>query len=373
MLSEVATWAVCNWNNVLEYRQQRQKETQRKSGFRKGDCCFHDGHRTLSTVNQNHNALIDSVRSCDNITKPILKMVEDDMLRPGESEGRRSAKYLVQQVEQIIQDAKAKLVTNTSSIASSENSHCGNGLQSAPLPAMLSPQPPTKNNPLNFNTPSQPPYGPNNRNRDSLALEGSPSIPSHYQSIPHGHIRHWSRDSSRPSFENAYVNSDCEPVRALTGRSVTLPHRSSGIFPGLVQESSILARENFGNHNYSPSDRHASRGSVRHSARSHPIQDDIVTGSRPMEPGSHHTSQSQGSFMESQHHLSPPVTPPNPNRTTGSRDPPPVWPVHQALHWRAAKRDKNRQAPKMPNDRELLESLKGRDHVRSHSILPYTR
>ena len=141
MFSEVVTWVARNWDAVLEYRQQRKRETQRILGFRDGDC-FHDGKdKLLNTVDENHAELVRNVRACDHVTKPVLEMIKNDMLRSRESYGRRNANYLCIQSTQLIQEAE-KVLGETKLARPSPTVSLPGSDTWLPEPRLIPPEPP---------------------------------------------------------------------------------------------------------------------------------------------------------------------------------------------------------------------------------------
>ena len=355
MLSEVATWVACNWNAVLEYRQQRQKETQRLPDFRDGDC-FHNGQDVLETVQQNHAELVNSVRPCDYVTKSILKMIEEDMLRSAESHGRRDTVYLYKHSTQLTQAAKVKLGDITHDSPSQGMVHSGGE-------TLIPPEPPQINGLLNFNPPPQRPYHLNKKHQKSLVTEGSPTRNSHHHSTSLGQKEHRYPQSLRRSPEAESAEDDSEPMVPPPRRSLSLPQHQSGKLSngipspyGLTQPQSVDAFHD------SPGRSSANRSNLRvniYTPQNHP-----TTSPSPTVPEDHTTKSSQVLAAENQTKSSPPNTASVPIESTERRIPPPVWPVKAAFQWKSAKKNpKNNQTVKLPPESHLLGGLKGRDHV----------
>ena len=143
VFSEVATWVVCNWKNVIEYRNQRRDETERNGRFISGDYCFHDGQDgLLKCVDYNHDELVDPhLEAHDYITKHVLKLVKDHMLTPSYNNGRQSAKWLYTEAE-----FKLKMVKRDVLPSGSKVWH----------PPFHTPEPVPIPGPLNFDPPPQP-------------------------------------------------------------------------------------------------------------------------------------------------------------------------------------------------------------------------
>ena len=148
VFSEVATWVVCNWKNVLEYRNQRRYETELHGRFRTGDYCFHDGQDgLLKCVDHNHHELdTRHVQAHDYVTTHVLKLVKDDMLRPSFNNGRRPASWLYGEADTMLKMVKEGLKPTPASTESVDSpgsnvSHPSSPALNTARPAPISPPP----------------------------------------------------------------------------------------------------------------------------------------------------------------------------------------------------------------------------------------
>ncbi|KAI1448932.1 kinase-like domain-containing protein [Annulohypoxylon stygium] len=107
VFSEAAVWAVCGYlglQTYLEHRQEEAMDSMSRSGF---SGCFHNGNGPLNAVTLMHNHILNSRRHWDTITPGVIDLVRGSMLL--ESMGpRKSARYLLQKSERLIQDAEEK-------------------------------------------------------------------------------------------------------------------------------------------------------------------------------------------------------------------------------------------------------------------------
>ena len=350
VISEVATWVGRNWNSVQEYRRQRTIATQRLSGFGKGDCCFHDGRdESLPAVNQNHTELRKDVRPSDYVTKPILDMVKNDMLRS--SDGRRAASYIYKQSKQLIFDAETKCVEPNPEdphlrFLGAENNR---GITTEPL--LIPPDPPQSSISNQFHR--------HVATRPELAL-------SHNQQRLPSRERH--NHGPPNSASNVAENEDdgtlLEPIASVPCRSATLPqrpsNRASSINRGYLPELQPQLEEvphDFQGHNHRTFTGRSSLPNRQNTDTIHPI-----TGFKSTEvQGPPPQPKEAASAIAGQTASIPYDTPSTPITT---REPPPVWSVQTAYQWKRAKKDpKNHQANSMPSHKHCLDELDKRDHV----------
>ena len=102
-------WVVLGRSGLKEYRNQRQQEIIGKK-TRQDGCCFHDGEKVLQTVEDMHDRLLkkDEVRPGDHITKPVLHDMVPSMLEE-DPEGRQNAHWLWKKSQKLLKDTRSKL------------------------------------------------------------------------------------------------------------------------------------------------------------------------------------------------------------------------------------------------------------------------
>ena len=373
VLSEVATWVVCNWKNVLEYRNQRRDETERTGRFRSGDYCFHDGQDgLLKCVDHNHDELVVRyVKAHDYVTEHVLKLVQDAMLKPSFNNGRRSALWLYGEADTKLKMVKGELMkpapVSTTSVVSSESS-----VWHPSSPTLNTPRPPLGNGPLNFNPPPQPPYHPDETNSRLFV----PRILSNRDESSRdttGNQRDHPRDFSGTEYQIDGRGDNLETVASLHGRSSTLPQRPrismNSATPPLApnQLSTPFVHLPEQPNGYSHNDNVPSAYTSNYITQNTPALgvSSLTSDNRPRSlfrttaiegQVPQHLADAYQSHSESllQHH-----------------DSPPVWPVGHALHWRRVTKDpKNHEVVNMPSEHRL-DGLDKRDHVRIPSKLMY--
>jgi hypothetical protein len=74
VFSEAAIWVVVGYNGVLEYRENRRKESPLNTD------CFHDRSKVLQAIRNWHEYIIDNLRKSDIITPLVLAVIENHML-----------------------------------------------------------------------------------------------------------------------------------------------------------------------------------------------------------------------------------------------------------------------------------------------------
>lgn len=344
MLSEVATWVVCNWKTVEEYRARRRIEVKRTRLFNEDADCFHNGKdELLNCVDQNHNELAQHVRPLDYVTQKVLKMIKDDMLRPSQFIGaRRNASDLNLTVDHIVREAQ-----------SMTSMHPDNSLNSFSGPALIPPEPPGHTRRL---TPPQPPYLPEMILQPSLFPGGSLTRNGQPHIIPQGYERSMYRQTQLVEDETA---NSLEPTISGTRRASTLPQRPSGryshksalaMFEGQAEDPSCI-----------PLIEHTGGISARtsgHRISNHENQNLPVPGSSPTTP--ERTLKSPRGDLRMQRYSA--------SESLQHPKALPVWQVEDALKWKRVKKDpKNYERIIIPDVNDDLEKLKGRDHVRTLS------
>ena len=349
VLSEVATWVVCNWNTVEEYRARRRIEVKKTHLFNEDADCFHNGKdELLNCVEQNHKELVQHVRRLDYVTRKVLKMIKDDMLRPSQLIGaRRNAHYLCQAVQRIVGETPS--LTNLQ--------HPDNRLGSFSGPALTPPEPPGHARQL---TPPQLPYQSEMILRRTLS-SGS-SLPRNGQA----HIAPQDQmDYEHSLYRQTYLGEDenansLEPIMFGTGTPSTFPHRPSSRYSSI--NTLALLQDQAENPLYIPPIGFTGATSNGRSGHRISIQENQtlpVPGSSPttpertlkVPPEDLRTQRysAQESALEGLQH----------------QKPLPVWRVEDAIKWKLVKKDpKNYELINIPDHNDDLEKLKERDHVR---------
>ena len=105
VLSEVATWVNKGWDHLVEYRNRRVQEMERRIG--KKEDCFHEGFEVLNAVQQSHDDIIDSHRANDPITSEVVGLIKDMMLC--QEQHRPTAFFIYGKAKRIIDNAEAKM------------------------------------------------------------------------------------------------------------------------------------------------------------------------------------------------------------------------------------------------------------------------
>ena len=360
VLSVVTTWVARNWLAVLEYRDQRQKEIKGMSISREGDDFFHNGQDALlAAVTNNHADLEESVRPCDNITKPVLKMVQEDMLTA--LFRRRDATYLCKQAVQIIEQAKNPCSKNRPTSSASRIVTQDNDSSHIPGTILTPPKPSQANGRLNFNPPPQSPHRTDRIYGQSLrptapATRDRQSYPSSEEPREHPFFR------ENESGDGG--NDDPEQTRSLSVKSKTFPHPlprgptsiTPNIFPFPERPPSAASH-------HSPKLYTSDSAEPTNSLEGNRLtQNHLVTSlplSKPKDPQSTQSStsamkESAQSSTTTNHRGTHYI--PNANSL-------PVWHVEKALHWKSVKKDrKNNENVCIPS-KHFLEGLKERDHV----------
>ena len=336
--SLVATWVARNWAAVLEYQDQRRKEIKELQGFREGDDFFHKGRdEVLDTVTNNHLNLRESVRSCDNITIPILDMVRDGMLCAPIA--RRDAMYLDHQTQIIIDQARSRLRKSRTTSPTSETLPSESGLFS---PVLIPPRPPQNNSRLNFN----PPPLPWTWSRDTYHQPLNPGINEFHTLQSHATPAGPTEDRSHTSgaaFGDESFNLNQVASKPGVARSQTQPSRDYERSLNWNDGSLPLPRRRADAASCDPHD----SGSFASSPNTSPRRAEYTI--RP-------TSEvhSQGHDPTSSTHT---------HRSQNQKSPP-TWPAHAALRWKSVKKDPKNNENVCILNKYLLDELKGRDQVR---------
>ena len=102
VLSEVLTWSVYRPFKLLEYRHQRQKESEIRVG-REAGYAFHDSHMKLNTVSEIHSIIKKDCRVYDQLYLGIVELI-DNMMQ--ESGSRSNATFSYMKLTQLIKNAR---------------------------------------------------------------------------------------------------------------------------------------------------------------------------------------------------------------------------------------------------------------------------
>ncbi|KAL8793424.1 MAG: hypothetical protein Q9195_004010 [Heterodermia aff. obscurata] len=375
VLSVVCTWVVYNWTYVEEYSKRRRIEVKKTGRFTEEDDCFHNGKdELLNCVDQNHNELAKDVRARDYITKKVLKMIKEDMLRPSQiSDARRKARYLCHEVEKMIREAEAELLKNTRGSQSFEITHPDNGLGPLSESALEPPEPPGTARRSNYN-PWHPPLLSSEMILRRPVVHGASPISNGQPYLdPQGQMSHEHSICRQANLVEDEIADSFEPTISGTIRPSTLPHRPSNPYSHRKPSALALSRGPAEDSIYNPLIDFTGGTSARRSGyRITSLENQYlpVPGSSPttpernlnvpredprMQPYSAQESTLQG--LQHQKSL-------------------PVWHVEDALRWKRVQKDpKNYERIKIPDDNGDLEKLKGRDHVfvidNTSSMIPH--
>lgn len=323
--------------------------------FRENDDFFHNGDNDLlETVSINHANLVDSVRPCDFVTKEVIKMISDDMLRRSELDARRNARYLVNQSDLIIKGAEKKLEKTTDRFTSAGPAAPSINLKS-PTEGVLIPPDPV---PWNFDPPAQPLYKSDSAQRQSVIRNGSRSNDVPSRPASHTPREHQPTTIQGTYFEHQDNGGDLQRTLPYSDRAKTLPQHASrpsgtqhvSSMLGQFQSSMPLRRrpENYNSQSVFNDPGHQ-LGDIlgSHHAITNPstsTQADVLS------------AQTNGVVTYEQAAQSPPTV-----HIPQQRH----WSLEDALHWKRAKKDpKNRERVHIPSEYRMdLEGLNKRDHV----------
>ncbi|KAL8996225.1 MAG: hypothetical protein Q9169_004203 [Polycauliona sp. 2 TL-2023] len=340
VLSETATWVAGHWDYVEEYRNQRRIEIKKMGNFRENDDFFHNGgDHLLETVGTCHELLVGQVRTCDYVTKEVIKMIDNGMLQPSKLNARCNAKDLVKLADTIIKGAKKNLEQTAGCFTLAGSASQDVSLRPRIEEVLIPPKPAV----LNFDPPAQPQF----TRRLPSVRDGS--WPSEYQLST----------IQRTVSATQGIGNDAQRSLRHIDRAETPPHQSSA--PLDTQDVSSRPER--------------SRGSVAFRRRpesysSHRLLNDV----RPPlsdEPSSMQadvfTAQTNDSNITGQDSWSFPTV------NIRQRH----WTIQEALDWKRVKKDpKNREPVDLPYEyRTELEGLNKRDHAflidNSYSMLEY--
>ena len=352
---QVTTWVGHGWNKVDEYRRRRRQEFKEKTGT-DGEC-FHDGRNILVTVEQIHAETLSNRRISDHVTPSVLEqMMPLVMIVDG---SRLSAKMIFEMSKRIINKAKTKGDERTHQIPHHGKDHAAFEIGRPQMPPNLPPghDVATRDDslytaershdlgetPSNGSTPNGRPFSPTSQYENSFFR---------------GHqLNNRSGDFGEPRFT---------PTRP--GRVFTAPQQSLG---PVHQNHFPLTTPNGGqmeplyNKRFNPIVEDDSgkvdvdQNIARRETRNFPLQDQPGS-SDPRAKISADDQPAKGLAIQSQPHDGLVASHADPPHTVYKQRRHPVLSVENGLHWKTDK--EHGRYHKLDNE-DLLEELKGRDHV----------
>ena len=390
--SEVTTWVGHGWNKVLEYRRRRRTEFKEKVG-KAGDC-FHDGVNMLDTVKQIHYETLTNHRVNDYVMSSVLKDLIGRMMLVNQN--RLLAKSVYEESKRIIRSAKTRLGQTTYNIIQHDVGRYPPDVR-PPEPMVPPNLPPGQQLSAFIQDPSN--YA---GQRARLLNNNSPHMTERahdFHSTPVSGLFPYAHSHSRNTqYENLHFHGyqsnghsgDQEGPRLAPPR----PDRSL-LYQRHAQNQVQERQRTFA----TPDERqneplHNNRFSVtaesglrtlggsqalrRRNTRNLPLQEPLRSSSDHADHGPFRSSVvvdpssplTLGPIAFIPHRQSysygdPVAVTPIPRMRAPIQRPPPVLTIKQGLKW---KRDKEFGRNSKLNDKELLNGLKGRDHVRRPPI-----
>ena len=390
--SEVTTWVGHGWNKVVEYRRRRR--TEFKERICKDGECFHDGRNVLDTVKQIHSETLTNRRVNDHVTPSVLEgLVRQMMIVEG---SRLTAKFVFEESKRIIQHAKTKVAETTHNMVQHDKGHFRSQTGHS-LPLMPPNLPPDFGLGLALQSmPDQAGHWASKLNDSpytaerAIELHGSQSSGSSLQGRPY---------SGGSQYENPYVHESQSTNHAgdsqespflppRPGRVASYPHQPQSRVLENQHTFSILngrCNEPLHNNRFStivetPLNRiDGSQNIRRRDTRNFPLQD--PKHSSPENANEDPFRSSVGGDLSNPRTgglaAAPPsgspkspddavaLASPTPRNTMPIQLPHPELSVTKGIEWKRGK--KLGRKPRL-DDEELLEELKGRDHV-GYSLL----
>ena len=350
---QVTTWVGHSWNKVDEYRRRRRQEFKEKTGT-DGEC-FHDGSNMLDTVEQIHAETLSNHRISDQVTPSVLEKLVPDMMVVGGT--RPSAQFILEASKRIINKAKTKGDNRTHQVTNHGNDHATYEGGQPQMPPNLPPghdigtrddSPYTAQRshdlgetPSNGSTPNGRPFSPNFQYENSFFR---------------GHqANNRSGDFADPPL------TPTRPVRVSTAPQQSLGSVHHNLYPLTTPNGSQV--EPLYNNRFNPIVENDSGKVdedptiVRRETRNFPLQ--YQPGSSDSRARISADDQStKGLALQSQSHDGLAASHTNPPHTVSKRHP--VLSIEQGLQWKTDK--EHGRYHKLDNE-DLLEGLKGRDHV----------
>ena len=352
---QVTTWVGHGWNKVDEYRRRRRQEFKEKTST-DGEC-FHDGSNMLVTVEQIHDETLLNRRVSDHVTPEVLKrLVPLVMIVDG---SRVPAKFLFQESKRIIKDAKNKGDKRIDKIPHYGNDHDAYEARQPQMPPNLPPghdlgtrdeSPYTAERshdlgetPSNGSTPNGRPYS-------ATSQYGNSFFPGHQ-------VNNRSGDFGEPPF------TPTRPDRVFTAPQHLLGTVHQNLYPLTTPNGG--QKEPLHNNRFHPIVEDDS-GKVdveqtiaRRETRNFPLQNQLGS-SDPRANVSADDQPTKGLAIRLQPHDGLVASQADPLHTDPNQRRHPVLSIEKGLQW---KTDKENGRYHELDNKDLLEVLKGRDHV----------
>lgn len=351
---QVTTWVGHGWNKVDEYRRRRRQEFKEKTDT-DGEC-FHDGSNKLDTVEQIHAETLSNRRVSDHVTPLVLEQLVPDMMIVGGS--RLTAKFIFESSKRMIIKARAK-GDRTYEVTHHGKDHATYEGGQPQMPPNLPPghdigtrddSPYTVERSYDLGESPSNGFTPNGRHFNAT--------PQHENSFSRRHqLNNRSGDSGEPPFT---------PTRP--GRVFTAPQQSLG---PVHQNLYPLATPNGGqmeplhNNRFGPiveddwGKVDVDQPIARRETRNFPLQ--YQTGASDTRAKISADDQStKGLAIQSQPHDGLVASDADPPQTIPEQRRHPVLSIEKGLQWKTDKQ--HGRYHKLDNE-DLLEELKGRDHV----------
>ena len=351
----MTTWVGHGWNKIDEYRRRRRQEFKEHTST-DGEC-FHDGSNMLVTVEQIHAETLSNRRVSDHVTPSVLEQLVPSMMIVGGS--RLPAKFIFESSKRIIKAAKAKGDERTHKIAHHGKVHPTFEGGPPQMPPNLPPG-------HDVGTRDGSPYSAE-RSHD---LSDTPSNESTPNGRPFSPTSQYENFFSRGHQPNNHSGDFGEPPFTPTrpGRVSTAPQQSLG---PVHQNRYPLPPTNGGqieqlyNNRFNPIVEDDSgkvdvdQTILRRETRNFPLQDQPGS-SDPRANISTDVQPANGLAIQSQPHDGLVASHADPPHTVSKQRRHPVLSIERGLQW---KTDKDYGRHHKLDNEDLLEELKGRDHV----------
>ena len=352
---QVTAWVSDGCNKVDEYRRRRRQEFKEKTST-DGEC-FHDGSNMLDTVEQIHAETLSNHRRSDHVTPLVLDQLVPKMMIVRGS--RLSAQFIFEDSKRMITKAKTRGDNRTHKITIHGNDHAAYERGQPKMPPNLPPG-------HDVGTPDDSPYTAQ-RSHDlgetpsnGYTPNGRPFSPTfqYENSFPRGHqANNRSADFGEPPLT---------PTRL--GRVSTAPQQSLGsvhhnLYPLTTPNGSQV--EPLYNNRFNPIVEDDSGKVevdptvVRRETRNFPLQHHPGSSDSRVRISADDQS-TKGLALQSQAHDGLAASHVDPPHTASKQRRHPVLSIEQGLQWKTDK--ENGRYHKLDNE-DLLEELKGRDHV----------